>query len=351
VELPQAAKRLNVGRVREFSHTEKQQLLAEWEAGDVWQRWELEWKYNLDKQKRYRWKQALSIRAALPTKQRPAMCAQRHYGQNGRNWAASNPREVEQQIYDAVIGMRDRRLPVSMKQLRALAIKFRVDESFKASAKFALSFVHRWRISLRARTTSKDISSARVLRLAMGWHVQFWKNKFAVNNTIDTSCLWNMDETSVYLDMPPSKTLDLVGAKSVEIASTQHDCTRVAVVLCCNRTGEMLDPLIVHKCGKNSKHQNDVNNQTITTKDGKVVSVFVTKNETGWLNGILMQKWIRLIFTPAMQRRGRPVEQQYLFMDNCPAHTTADVWNAMTEGGFCFEFFHPTALLSSSRAT
>ena len=35
------------------------------------------------------------------------------------------------------------------------------------------------------------------------------------------------------------------------------------------------------------------------------------------------------------------VEQQCLFMDNCSAHTTADVWNAMLDGGFQFEFFPP----------
>ena len=72
---------------------------------------------------------------------------------------------------------------------------------------------------------------------------------------VDQSYLWNMDETSVYLDMPPSKTLDLVGAKSVEIATTQHEYIRVAVVLCCNRTGAMLDSLVIHKCNKDTKNQ------------------------------------------------------------------------------------------------
>ena len=65
-----------------------------------------------------------------------------------------------------------------------------------------------------------------------------------------------MDETSVYLDMPPAKTLELVGAKSVEIATTGHDYTRVAVVLCCNATGTLVDPLVIHKCNKDAKYQN-----------------------------------------------------------------------------------------------
>ena len=102
----------------------------------------------------------------LPPDQRPAMCARRV---NGQRWLAGNTLDAEQLIFDAVMAMRHRRLPVSIKQLRALAIKFSVRQSFKASAKFALSFMKRWRLSQRARTTTKDISSAKILQLATSW--------------------------------------------------------------------------------------------------------------------------------------------------------------------------------------
>jgi hypothetical protein len=260
------------------------------------------------------------------------MCMRRIHGQQ---WTASNTLDAEQRIFDAVMAMRHRRLPVSMKQLRALAIKFGVRHTFKASAKFALSF-------MRRRTTTKDISSAKVLKLAMGWQAQFWTRSFPAHGEwINPATLWNMDETSVYLDMPPAKTLDMVGAKSVEIGTTKHEYTRVAVVLRCNRAGAMLDPLVIHKCNKDTKDQNEVGRLFIQTANGIDICMYVTKNESGWLNGMLMQKWIRDIFTPAMQRSGRTVRQQCLFMDNCSAHTTADVWNAMLEGGFQFVFFPP----------
>ena len=325
--------------MREYTHTEKQYLLDDWEQGDEWTRWGLEWMHNLDKLKRARWRRTLRQIAALPADRRPTMCMRRV---NGQRWSASNTLDAEQRIFDAVMAMRHRRLPVSMKQLRALAIKFCDRQSFKASAKFALSFTRRWRLAQRARTTTKDICSAKVLKLALSWQAQFWKKKFpARGEWINPVSLWNMDETSVYLDMPPSKTLDLVGAKSVEIATTQHEYTRVAVVLCCNRTGAMLDPLVIHKCNKGTKSQNELRRLFIQTDNGVDICMFVTRNESGWLNGILMQKWIRDIFTPAMQRHGRSMQQQCLFMDNCSAHTTSDVWNAMLDGGFQFEYFPP----------
>ena len=251
-QLPHTVELVNSARVREYTHTEKQCLLDDWAQGDEWTRWGLEWMHNLDKHKRKRWRLTLRHILAQPADQRPAMCMKRVSGQR---WSASNTLDAEQRIFDAVMAMRHRRLPVTMKQLRALAIKFSAQQSFKASAKFALSFIKRWRLSQRARTTTKNISSAKVLKLAMGWQAQFWKKSFSVNGEwINPSTFWNMDETSVYLDMPPAKTLDMVGAKSVEIATTKHEYTRVAVVLCCNRTGVMLDPLVIHKCHKDTKN-------------------------------------------------------------------------------------------------
>ena len=107
--------------MREYTHTEKQYLLDDWEQGDEWTRWGLEWMHNLDKLKRARWRRTLRQIAALPADRRPTMCMRRV---NGQRWSASNTLDAEQRIFDAVMAMRHRRLPVSMKQLRALAIKF-----------------------------------------------------------------------------------------------------------------------------------------------------------------------------------------------------------------------------------
>ena len=68
----------------------------------------------------------------------------------------------------------------------------------------------------------------------MSWQAQFWKRAFPLNGErINPSTSWNMDtsKTSVYLDMPPSKTLEMVGAKSVEIATT---CDEVSYVVMCH---------------------------------------------------------------------------------------------------------------------
>ena len=69
-----------------------------------------------------------------------------------------------------------------------------------------------------------------MLELALTWQAHFWKQKCsASSDRVSTAALWNMVEISVYLNVPPGRTLDLVGAETVEIASAQHDYTRVTV--------------------------------------------------------------------------------------------------------------------------
>ena len=159
-------------------------MLDDWERGDEWTRWGLEWMHNLDKHKRKRWRLTLRHILAQPADQRPPMCMRRVSGQR---WSASNTLDAEQRIFDAVMAMRHRRLPVTIKQLRALAIKFSVRQSFKASAKFALSFMRRWRLSQRARTTTKDISSARVLKASNGLAGTVLEKKLSSERRVDQS--------------------------------------------------------------------------------------------------------------------------------------------------------------------
>ena len=57
----------------------------------------------------------------------------------------------------------------------------------------------------------------------------------------------NMDETPVWFDMPTSKTVDSVGAKTVLLKTTGHEKTRFTVVLACLADGTKLKPMVIFK--------------------------------------------------------------------------------------------------------
>jgi len=57
---------------------------------------------------------------------------------------------------------------------------------------------------------------------------------------VDLSCLLNMDETPCYYDSPESRTVDFVGAKSVNVVHSGSDKARFTVTVTFTASGELL---------------------------------------------------------------------------------------------------------------
>ena len=57
----------------------------------------------------------------------------------------------------------------------------------------------------------------------------------------------NMDETPMNFDMPPNRTVNSKGSKTVLIKTTGHEKTRFTVVLACMADGTKLKPMVVFK--------------------------------------------------------------------------------------------------------
>lgn len=56
-----------------------------------------------------------------------------------------------------------------------------------------------------------------------------------------------MDETPLYFDMVPNRTLEKKGAKEVRVKTTGAGKRRVTVVLMCTASGKTLPPMIIFK--------------------------------------------------------------------------------------------------------
>ena len=69
---------------------------------------------------------------------------------------------------------------------------------------------------------------------------------------LNTTIVWNADETAVFFEMLPTKTIDEQGAKTVWINCSGGEKRRVSVLLLASSQGEKKPPLIVFKenCSK-----------------------------------------------------------------------------------------------------
>ena len=89
----------------------------------------------------------------------------------------------------------------------------------------------------------------------------------------------NMDETPLMFDMPPNRTINNTGEKTVKIRTTGNEKNRVTVMLACCRDGSKLKPMVIFK------------RKTIPKMDNKH-GVVVSAQEKGWMDSEQMKVWI-----------------------------------------------------------
>ena len=159
----------------------------------------------------------------------------------------SYPVEIDGKVLEWVLCMRERHLAVSTLMLRdkARSLIKQHNPSFKASEGWAVKFIHRHRLVLRAHTSVAqklpgDLESKLSAFLD---EVKTERQKY----NFPKDLMGNMDETPLYFDMVPSRTIEMKGAKEVKMKSTGAEKRRVTVVLACLASGKTLPPMIIFK--------------------------------------------------------------------------------------------------------
>ena len=123
---------------------------------------------------------------------------------------------------------------------------------------------------------------------------------------LDSSRIFNMDETPCYMDMSNDSTLDFVGNKNVDATNTGNDKSRFTVVLCICADGRILNAMVILK-GLVHVPRCDIPQN---------IKLFASKG--GSMNETLMHQWIQSVFTT----RGRylSTEPSLLIMDSHRSH-------------------------------
>lgn len=147
------------------------------------------------------------------------------------------PTDVEHDLAVWVLEQRDKHVPISTRLLRAKAMSLMSssDKTFKACESWARRFRRRHNLVLRAGTSiaqklPKDLEE----KLS---HFPESIRQVRANSDIPYHLIGNMDETPVFFDMVPPRTLE----------STKSKKKRVTAVLAFTATGSMLSPMIIFK--------------------------------------------------------------------------------------------------------
>ena len=152
------------------------------------------------------------------------------------------------QLLQWVLELREQKqLPVSTCEIKvkAMALIKPVQPNFKASGGWVKAFMRRHNLVLRAKTSiaqelPKDLEN-QICEFRR--QVKYIRE----NGDFPYELIGNMDETPIYMDMVPSKTVDVKGKKTIKVRTTKSEKNRATATLACTAAGNMLPPMIVFK--------------------------------------------------------------------------------------------------------
>ena len=242
---------------------------------------------------------------------------QRH--KSGRRYGGGHPLsypiELEQDIVTWVLQRRDKNLAVSRNsiQLFACTVISPHHPEFKASNGWVQKFMTRNNLTLRAKT-----SQSQKLPDTYDTDVRSFRDFISRNRRrLEPDFIMNMDETPFYFDNVPSKTVDIVGSKSVRVLTTGSDKKRCTVVLGISDCGVFLRTMVIFK-GKRKLN--------LVHPD----SIIVRVQDKAWMDERLMIEWMELCVRPFTERK-----PAILVLDSFRGHLTKDVNAAMKKINVC----------------
>lgn len=201
----------------------------------------------------------------------------------------------------------------SLVRLKALELakdeKYNIPEGqFKAGNHWCQRFMKRNALSLRQKTTLAQRLPADYEEKIVRFH------RFIINRRKEHGyplhLIANMDETPLTFDMPPNRTINNMGEKTIKIRTTGNEKNRVTVVLACCGDGSKIKPMVIFK----RKNVPKINNQH---------GVVVSAQQKGWMDSEQMKVWIEKAWRRRLGGLGR--RKSLLVYDAFKAHVTDTV--------------------------
>jgi hypothetical protein len=215
------------------------------------------------------------------------------------------PESMDAELAEWVLHQRDLQRPVSILMLKAKAkaIVSSKYPAFRASKGWAEKFMRRHSLSLRAKTSVSQKLPADLEAKLERFLKQVQVQRKAIDYSPDR--IINMDETPMFFDLIPGKTLSATGKKQILVRGTSGSKRHFTVVLACSASGDMLPPMIIFK-GKRKVN--------LKPPSGYVVTV----QKKGWMDGDLMSTWLKKIVLPYTKK-----QKTLLILDSFSAHADA----------------------------
>ena len=187
--------------------------------------------------------------------------------------------DMEEQLTLWIEHQRSQHLRVTRTAVQRKALELhQSEEGFAASRGWLEKFLKRYDFALRRTKTVCQRLPQDMITKVSTFILQV--RKMRLLHQYPLSCIGNMDETPLWLDMPGETTISRAGERSISVRTTGHDKGRFTVILAAMADGRKLKPFVVFK---GVRHIPELT---------RVPGVVVALSRNGWLNEALTMQWI-----------------------------------------------------------
>jgi len=168
------------------------------------------------------------------------------------------------------------------------------------------------RLSLRTFTTTTGGTQEQVsddeLRSAESFKSEF--REIVLAHQIPPECIFNMDQSGLYYEVLPKKTIDIIGSKQSAVATRGGTKKRVTIISLISCAGELVKQYVIFK----------------GTAGGRIEAYLQAFNddntcfgaqEKAWTDKVELRRWINVVWEPIARRTNGP---KLLIIDSYPLH-------------------------------
>ena len=160
--------------------------------------------------------------------------------------------DVELTVYEWIMNLRQDDIAVSSSQVIAKALA--EDPNFhggdtKKLWYWVYKFYKKSNLSIRAVTHQGQKLNAHIqeIRKEFALHLQQRFGQTGSCNMIGQDFICNMDQTAVFFECKPSKTVNRKGDKTIAVRNSGSNSHRMTVCLSVTASGQKLDPFVIFK--------------------------------------------------------------------------------------------------------
>ena len=230
--------------------------------------------------------------------------------------------DLEEEVYTWIIAQRNAELAVST--LNIIDKAMTIDANFRNGNRVRLmgwvyDFMKRRRLSVRVRTRKSQITNAAMQSVKQDYNRRVMTS---FNTRIrDPHYLINMDETAVYLNCSPSRTVHQKGEKTVSIMIGGTSSRRFTLAVTVAMDGTKLPLFVIFKGVPGGRVEKQL---TAELPEGVVGCV----QRKGWMDNRTMNIWYESVFKPYVSGC---TERSGLLLDDFKCHRSAELQTKMDE--------------------